>query len=292
MIVQYLLLAAIVLSLAIVQLNFRYASPLLAIADRWLRWLIFSFGAAHFCLFLEWVNRPYWVLVAVFFFIWFLAETLYHWLAISALSVSPLPLFPRYAINTSGEEWPVQPRLLKVREWLRAQGLRQVQALKAEVGGGLYLRVSIYQDAASTLRVQVTFLPQNNGAIGLCYTLTSITGAGERYITDNLTVPFAGFYPENWLVERRPWSRSLARLLERHRGRLLAAKATAVSFSTEPLNDLNFAQNELDRLNTELGFLHPHPEREDFGKITHEGRYRVWKEIWMLNYLGRAQSYE
>jgi hypothetical protein len=292
MIVQYLLLAAIVLSLAIVQLNFRYASPLLAIADRWLRWLIFSFGAAHFCLFLELVNRPYWVLVAAFFFIWFLAETLYHWLAISALSVSPLPLFPRYAINTSGEEWPVQPRLLKVREWLRAQGLRQVQALKAEVGGGLYLRVSIYQDAASTLRVQVTFLPQNNGAIGLCYTLTSITDAGERYITDNLTVPFAGFYPENWLVERRPWSRSLARLLERHRARLLAAKATAVSFSTDPLNDLNFAQNELDRLNTELGFLHPHPEREDFGKITHEGRYRVWKEIWMLNYLGRAQRYE
>jgi len=186
----------------------------------------------------------------------------------------------------------VQPRLLKVREWLRAQGLRQVQALKAEVGGGLYLRVSIYQDAASTLRVQVTFLPQNNGAIGLCYTLTSITDAGERYITDNLTVPFAGFYPENWVVERRPWSRSLARLLERHRARLLAAKATAVSFSTDPLNDLNFAQNELDRLNTELGFLHPHPEREDFGKITHEGRYRVWKEIWMLNYLGRAQRYE
>ena len=292
MIVQYLLLAAIVLSLAIVQLNFRYASPLLAIADRWLRWLIFSFGAAHFCLFLELVNRPYWVLVAAFFFIWFLGETLYNWLAISALSVSPLPLFPRYAINSSGEEWPVQSRLLKVREWLRAQGLRQVQALKAEVGGGLYLRVSIYQDAASTLRVQVTFLPQNNGAIGLCYTLTSITDAGERYITDNLTVPFAGFYPENWFVERRPWSRSLARLLERHRARLLAAKVTAVSLSTEPLNDLNFAQNELDRLNTELGFLHPHPEREDFGKITHEGRYRVWKEIWMLNYLGRAQRYE
>ena len=42
----------------------------------------------------------------------------------------------------------------------------------------------------------------------------------------------------------------------------------------------------------ELGFLHPHPEREDFGKITHEGRYRVWKEIWMLNYLGRSARYK
>jgi hypothetical protein len=292
MALQYLLLSAIVLLLVIVQLNFRYASPLLAIADRWLRWLIFAFGTAHFCQFLELIDRPYWVLVVTFFFVWFLGETLYNWLAISALSVSPLPLFPRFTVNTSGEEWPVQPRLLKVREWLRAQGLRQTQALKAEVGGGLYLRASIYQDAATTLRVQVTFLPQTNGTIGLCYTLTSVTANGERYVTDNLTVPFAGFYPENWFVERRPWSRSLPGLLARHRARMLTAKAVAVPFALEPLVDLNAVQNELDRLNTELGFLHPHPEREDFGKITHEGRYRVWKEIWLLNYLGRAQRYE
>ena len=54
----------------------------------------------------------------------------------------------------------------------------------------------------------------------------------------------------------------------------------------------NAAQSELDRLNTELGFLHPHAERDDFGQITHEGRYRVWKEIWLLNYFGRSARYE
>ena len=289
---QYFILGAILVSLVLVQLNQRYASPLLAIADRWLRWLVFAFGAAQLCHDFELADKPYWVLVAAFFLLWFLGETLYNWLAISALSVSPLPLFPRYAINSSGEDWPVQPRLLKVREWLRAQGFRQTQALKAEVGGGLYLRVSVYQDAAATLRVQITFLPQSNGTIGLCYTLTSLTTDGARYVTDNLTVPFAGFYPENWFVERRPWSRNLARLLARHRARLTAAKATVQPFTNEPLADLNATQGELDRLNTELGFLHPHPEREDFGKITHEGRYRVWKEIWTLNYLGRAQRYE
>jgi hypothetical protein len=31
------------------------------------------------------------VLTIMFFLIWFLGETLYNWLAISALSVSPLP---------------------------------------------------------------------------------------------------------------------------------------------------------------------------------------------------------
>ena len=54
---------------------------------------------------------------------------------------------------------------------------------------------------------------------------------------------------------------------------------------------VNAVRQMLDRLNTELGFLYPHHEREDLGKITQEGRYRVWKEIWTLNYLGRSAKY-
>jgi hypothetical protein len=203
-----------------------------------------------------------------------------------------LPLFPRYTVNASGEEWPVQPRLLKVREWLRSQGFRQVQALKAEVGGGIYLRVSVYQDAEATRRIQVTFIPQPNGAISVCYAVTSVTADDARYLTDNFYIPFAGFYPENWFVERAPWRRSLPHLLARHSQRLAAAGTVAVPFTTEPLDDLNMVQRELDRLNTELGFLHPHSEREDLGKFTQEGRYRVWKEIWTLNYLGRSARYQ
>jgi len=288
----YLILAAFLVSLVLMQINQRLASPLLAIVDRWLRWFVFAFGAAQMCHDFEFVDRPYWVLTVVFFIVWFVGETLYNWLAISALSISPIPLFPRYAVNTSGEEWPVQPRLLKIREWLRTQGFRQTQALKAEVGGGIYLRISVYQDDQATVRVQVTFIPQMNGAISVCFSVTSITADGRRYLTDNLYIPFAGFYPENWFVERAPWRRSLPRLLSRHRARLLAGKAIAVPFSSEPLSDLNTIQQELDQVNTELGFLHPHHDREDLGKITHEGRYRVWKEIWMLNYFGSAARYE
>lgn len=273
------------------QLNQRLASPVVSIADRWLRWMVFAFGAAQLCYDFELIDRPYWVLVTVFGLIWFLGETLYNWLIITAESLSPLPLFPRYVVNTSGEEWPVQPRLLRIREWLRAQGFRQTQALKAEIGGGVYLRVSVYQDAQATIRVQVTFLPQANGAISVCYGITSLSADGSRYITDNLYIPFAGFFPENWLVERRPWSRSLPRLLARHRARLASSHATVAPFDDDPLSDMNAAQQELDQLNTELGFLHPHGQREDLGKFTQEGRYRVWKEIWMLNYLGRPARY-
>lgn len=270
----------------------RIGSPILLIADRWMRWIAFSLGSAQICTEFDLLDRPFWVLAGIFFIVWFLGETLYNWLAISAHSLSPLPLFPRYTVNTTGEEWPMQPRLLKIREWLRGQGFRQAQALKAEIGPGVFLRVSVYHDAQAKVRVQVTFIPQANGAISVCFAANSITADGRRYLTDNLYIPFAGFYPENWFVERAPWRRSLPRLLARHRARLTAARVVTVPFTNEPLTDFNSTQHELDRLNTELGFLHPHAQREDLGKFTHEGRYRVWKEIWMLNYLGRAARYE
>jgi hypothetical protein len=288
----YLILGAILVSLALTQINQSMASPVITIADRWLRWFVFAFGTAQLCRSFDFIDRPFWALATAFFILWFLGETLYNWLAISALSVSPLPLFPRYVVNTSGEEWPVQPRLLKVRDWLRGQGFRQVQALKAEIGGGIYLRVSIYQNPDATIRVQITFIPQANSAISVCYSVTSVGVDGSRYLTDNLYIPFGGFYPENWFVERAPWRRSLKRLIARHRARLAAAGTEIAPFAVEPLTDLNDSQHELDQLNTELGFLHPHGQREDLGKITHEGRYRVWKEIWMLNYLGRSARYE
>jgi hypothetical protein len=288
---MYLVIGAIAVALVILQVNQRYASPVLAIFNRWLRWFIFPAAAARVCVHFGWLDRPFWVLFTAFFLVWFVCETLYNWLAIQALSVSPLPLFPRFVINSSGEEWPTDPRLLKIREWLRSQNFRQIQALKAEVGPGVYLRVSVYQDPQAEVRIQVTFLPQGNGAISVCYGVSSQTVSGYRYVTDNLYLPFGGFYPEDWLVERNPWKRSLEKLLSRHRERLRKASEMLLPWSTEPLDDLNSQQRQLEQVNTELGFLLPHADREDFGKMTYEGRYRVWKEIWLLSYFGKSAKY-
>ncbi|MCC6415771.1 MAG: hypothetical protein IT582_07675 [Opitutaceae bacterium] len=286
---SYLVLSLIIIAIVMAQVNQRTGSPVVAIFVRWLRWLVFGLGAAQICVDFDLINRPFWVLTVVFMLVWFLGETLYMWLGIQAMSVSPLPLFPRYVVNASGEEWPTLPRFLKLRDWLRAQGFKHVQAHKAEIGGGIYLRNSIYQDADGRIRVQITFLPQAAGLVGVCYSLVSHTADGYRIVTDNFYIPFAGFYPENWLVERMPWRRSLPRLLARHRQRLVGD--TTVAFESDPLAELNAQQQELDRLNTQLGFLNPQAEREEFGKISQAGRYRIWKEIWTLNYLGRAAKY-
>lgn len=282
----YPILAAMVLSLALHQANLRHASPGIAIVNRWLRWLIFATGLAKISSDFGWIDRSFGVQAAIFFLVYFLIETLYRWMEVRAVSVSPLPLFPRFTLNSSGEEWPTHPRLLRVRDWLRSQGFRQVQALRAELAPGVYLRLSIYQDADNHLRVQVMFVPQPNGAISVCYTLSSQTVNGYRYITDNLHLPFGGFYPETWIVERKPWRRSLPHLVTRHRARLARHREPLLVWSDDPLTDLNAQQRELERINTEMGFLLPHAEREEHGKMTAEGRYRVWKELWLLNYFG------
>ncbi|MFA5263636.1 MAG: hypothetical protein WC378_07395 [Opitutaceae bacterium] len=288
---SYPLLAAMAMSLALLQINQRLASPVIAIVNRWMRWFIFAFGTAYIIDAFGLIDRPYWALAAICFLLWFLLETLYNWVAISALSHSPLPLFPRYLPNPGGDEWPMQARLLKARDWMRAHGYRHLQALRAEVGGGIHLRVSVYENEKDKVRAQLMFMPESNGAVSLACVLTSIVQNGGRVVTDNLHIPFGGFYPERWSVERMPWCRSLPKLVERHMNRLARIETPIKANLIDPLSDISTAQNELDRLNTDLGFLFPHGDREEHGKITHEGRYRVWKEIWMLDYLGRSARY-
>jgi len=282
---------AAALLLLLFYVNLRVASPLLAIPIRWMRWILFALFAAETNGRFDVVDRPFWVVTATAFLAWFLIESGFNWLRVSAISLSPLPLFPKFIANTSGDEWPTHRRLLKVRDWLRAQGFTAVQALKAEVGGGTWLRVSVYQNNDRTLRLQVAFLPQDTGAITVCYSLATETESGRRYITDNFFLPFGGFYPENWLVDRSPWRRALPDMVAAHFRRITAAGEKPIAWDGDPLNDLNRQQLLMDQLNTELGFLLPLGEREEHGKITPEGRFRIWKEAWLLDYFGRAARY-
>lgn len=282
---------AVALLLLLFYINLRLASPLLAIPIRWLRWILFALFAAQANSQLGWIDRPAWTIALAAFLLWFLIESAFNWLKVSAISLSPLPLFPRYVVNTTGDEWPTQKRLLRVRDWLRDNRFTSVQALKAELGGGIWLRTSVHHNHDDTVRLHTLFVPQESGAITVCYSLVSRTASGRRYITDNLYIPFGGFYPERWHVERTPWRRDLAALVARHRQRLAQAGETPIAWDTSPIDDINQQQQQMEMINTELGYLLPHADREEYGKITPEGRFRVWKEAWLLDYLGIASRY-
>src|SRR3954469_8242055 len=207
-------------------INLRMASPVLAIPIRWMRWILFAIFIAQTNAQMAWIDRPFWAVATAVFLLWFLLESGFNWLKVSAISLSPMPLFPRYVVNHSGDEWPTQKRLLRVRDWLRDNQFTHIQALKAELGGGIWLRASVYQNHHNTLRLHVLFVPQENGAITVCYSLATQTAGQRRYVTDNLYIPFGGFYPETWHVERTPWSRKLSRLVARHEDRLKRSKET------------------------------------------------------------------
>jgi len=281
-----------VLSLALLKLNQQRASPLLAIVNRWLRWGVMAGGLALITRHLEWSTRDFSTLFVVFLLVWFMLDCVYRWVAIHAMSVSPLPLFPRFILNQAGDEWPVQGRFLKLRDHVRAAGFKQVQAVRAEVATTLYVRATVYQDAENQTRLQVAFLPQPTGGVIACLHFLTQFADGTHIATDNHHLPFAGFYPESWHVERRPHLRSFARLLARHRERVGAVVSSIEPWTNEPLEDLNAQQIELQRLNTELGVLHQANLHEEHGRISHEGRFRVWKEMLTLDYFGLAARYE
>ncbi len=280
------LLIALLIALGFV--NSRTNSIMVGIMNRWARWLCVSGSLAFLVYKMEWADRPFWSLAIIFFLFWLLIETFYTWLAISAMSLGSLNLFPQFRSNSTGEEWPAQKTLIDLRAWLKKNHFKKRQALLADIGDGVDIRSSIYQDDTGSIRAQILFIPQATGLVSHCLSFTSETKAGERLITDNMNTPYGGFYPENWSVIRKPWSRSAEKLLKVHRNRIQDLDLDL--YEIDPLDDINQQQGVLERINIQAGFLFPPHLHEEMGRITWEGRYRVWKEVWLLNYFGVTGS--
>ncbi len=264
----------------------RAASPVVAILSRWVRWLFIAFFAAGLVHWLGWTGYRFPVLLAVALLAWFLVETLYNWLVISALSRSDLPLFPKFEENQRGDEWPSESRFIRLKEWLRAAGFQRRQALVSMLGEQVLMRVSVFENADRTERLHILFLPNARGYTSVCFTVFSATVSGVLIITDNVYLPFGGFYPEHWEVERRPWTRSPEKLLQRHRARIDAKSEQLQPFTESPLEEINANQRLVEQLNRELGFLHPPQAEAEHGRLTPAGKARLWQELWTLAYLG------
>lgn len=266
-------------------LAFRSASPVLAIFSRWLRWI---FVALAFAMFAEQagINRPLWVLVVLGFMLWALIETGYNWLKVIAVSRSTVPLFPRFRNNEAGDEWPNQASFIRLRDTLRGQGFSKRASLKAEIEDITVLRATVYESQDKLIRLTVMFVPTGS-SVSTTITIVSETEDGRRLVTDNFFLPYGGYYPENYYLERRPLRRSLNALLHRHMQRMQTIEGSLFAqWEGDPASDINQQQQTLERLNTKAGFLNSLEDQEAYGRISKEGQYRVWKELWLLSYLG------
>jgi len=275
------------LGLAAVALTYgasRRGSPRWAITSRWTRLLFVGLAVGELLRFLPDIERPLWVLVGCGLLGWLLVESIWHWFTIGLISRSELPLYPVYRRNADGDEWPALRRFIEVREEIRRVPFQRVDAVKAAMIEDLALRATLYLDPPRTTRLEVFFLPLRAGGFTGVFVLTSETASGQRLVTDNFFLPYGGFYPESWSVVRR---RTLGRLLKLHRARLAATQGPLVAWDGDLVDAMNREQRQLERLNLELGFLTtPDEQEETGGRITAEGRYRLWLEIWVLHYFG------
>ncbi|OIO59892.1 MAG: hypothetical protein COX01_05310 [Verrucomicrobia bacterium CG22_combo_CG10-13_8_21_14_all_43_17] len=281
-----ILLLFIIFAFMLLWGNVRLGWPWLTIVNRWVRWGLVSFIGAYFLKAFEIADKPFWVLLVVCFLAWFLLETVYMWLGISALSKSSVPLFPSYQKNNTGEVWPARKRFIELKEEIRRLGFSNEVPLMAKILGEVNMFVIVMDDEPGLRRLQVVFLPRRDGAFSVHFVVTSLFKSGGRCMTDNIFMPFGGFYPSNWYVRRKPLTTSLSRLLEVHDQQVKMLGKELEKWVEEPLVDLNQQQRMLQQLNMKKGFLLPPSLVEEYGKITNEGRYRLWKEIWLMNYLG------
>lgn len=286
--IEYLLFGLAIVSVLLPIFGSRLALPLLVVCGRWLRWLLFAAIFAFSLQFFELSFRPHWVHFVTGVTIWFVLETGYNWIAIKALSSSELPLFPEFELNEDGDEWPADKKFIEMREWLRSENFKSLSALKAELFEGAHLRASIYESSDQLTRIQILFLPKRKDGATAYFTISTKGKEARRLITDNLFLPYGGYYPTDWELSRKPLVGSLPRLLKLHHLRLIKSSLTPIPSEDTPLEEVNEQQRILERLNLETGFLVPRAFQEEEGKITYEGRYRLWKEMWMLAYLGKS----
>lgn len=287
-ILEYSLLALAVASVVLPILSTRLTIPLFMVIARWIRWGLFATLFTFFMPLLELSFRPHWVHFITGLGLWFVLETGYNWIAIKALSRSEIPLFPIFSANSDGDEWPADAKYIALRDWLRSEKFNRVSALKAKLLGDAYLRASVYESEDQLTRIQILFIPKAKSSSLATYSITTQAENGRKLITDNMFLPYGGYYPSEWDIVRKPLNGSLKSLLKLHKSRLKKSHLQALQCEASPLEEINDQQKVLERLNIESGFLFPRGQREEAGKITYEGCYRLWKEMWLMAYLGRS----
>lgn len=285
---MFLLAVATVCSLLLYKLC---SLPIFRLMTHWLRWLTFAF-------FVSWIlksgfgsTRPDWLHFVTGLAIWFIVETLVYRISIQVLNLSEMNLFPNYSEDHADNLWPIHSRAMRIRKTLLEKGFRSIGTVKAQVHDHLIVRQALYINTDKSIRLSVLFIPDPKNRIHLYFSLYSVSKSGTQYITDNQNMPFGGYYPDHWAVQRYPLCHSLKSLLKEHLSRRKRTDQSWVCLDDESavVHNLNQCQRELELKNRQMGFL-LYLKSEDGKQISPKGCFRIWTEMWLLAYFGRTVS--
>ena len=262
-------------------------SPVNKMLVRWTRLMV----TALFCglLFKASIlpSVPYWRLCLIGLLLWCLIESLYIWFYIVTWDRSELPLFPKIK-SVDRVDWPANKRFFMIRDWIRQNNYEEIGAFRYFFQDVVMQHSVVYQSPDRTIRMQVLIVPDSTGVILDQVVFYSQNANDKVFITDNIFMPFGGVYPEDWSVNRYASVRKVEGLVKRHINVLSHAGETCIQIDSDPLAWVEETQHRLEKLNIEHGLLNSLADREEFGKLTGEGRYRIWKELLLLNYFCKS----
>jgi hypothetical protein len=282
LLIVYLLIFA---SFGCIYLGTRTLSLLPHICNRWIRWILFGLLPAEMATGLRWTTKPFGVIFASGLLLWVLLDSMYAWFSITLVSKSDIPLFPRY-YTLEQESWPTHPLYLELKQAIEALGLRWVQTQQAKISDRCQLKAVFFENKERTLRLQALFAVPLTGRLQVSCTCFTQQAPDQLIATDNATMPFGGYYPQGWSWERKPWLTDVRALVEHHAKRIQWDRA--VPFVRQPSEDTQAWHHSLQQVNHEAGFFNPLEDQEALGRISYEGRYRMWTQHLTLRYLGFA----
>ncbi len=279
--------AAIIMTLVVIvnRLQNNLPSPTNKLFCRWLRVLLMATFVSLLLLLIS-DNTDYWRLWLAGLLSWFFIESFHYWMFISAWNKSEFPLFPQVTTIDS-TDWPANKRFLWIKDWLRDNDFERKTVFKCTYMESVSHQLVVYENEEQTTRIYVMIMPDLQGIILDQLVFTTKLEDGTVFITDNVSLPFGAYYPEQWRIDRQPNKRSIVSIAKLHYNRIngLDVKANQSDYLEEYLDHYQ----TLEDLNVEQGIIHDKFNREEFGKVSSSGKFWLWLEMFTINYLGIAR---
>lgn len=265
----------------------RQWSPVVSVLNRWVSLMTFACCVAYWDQLVDWSGRPAWVMLALAVLGWFFCESLLLWVFLGRLSFSSVPLFPRFRLLAHTDGMPIHEGFSRAQAQLESMGYTFLESMALPLNDTFSVWSRVFEKDCR--RVQLLLMPRSRGRFQLHVAVHGLGADGVRYTLDNLYLPNVAASPKDQVCLRRPWARGMRKLIKRHEA-LMAEAGGCQAFTYPPCEDLNRAQAQQEAYNAQGGLLRPSHVHSEHGRITPEGRYRIWKGLFWLHYFGRAAA--
>ncbi len=276
----FFVLATLLGAMSVVSvLNARFfASGNLRVLGRWTRCL-FSTVAIAVVLDYLFPGRPSGALLSGSFLLFFLVESVFYWIQLTVFNTSGIPLFADY--RRVENAWINGRKYSALRRRIENLGFRECAAFKSETEG-IETFVTCFNNGEKNVGLTVAFIPLGGGEYTAEFGYHSVLADDSRICTDSSSVPFGLEYPQKWDVERHPCIGDPSKLLKIHASRVKARGGETVPLPDIP--DVNAEQKEVEAQCEKSALTNP-PAFRDRGILTYEGKYKLWKDMILVNFL-------